>query len=90
MLAEWEPDVLVSDIGMPGEDGYHLIAKVRALPAERGGAIPAIALTAYASSQDRQRALSNGFQNHLAKPIEPVELAQVVARAAGRDEKTIV
>jgi len=90
VLAEWEPDVLVSDIGMPGEDGYQLIAKVRALPAERGGAIPAIALTAYASSQDRQRALSNGFQNHLAKPIEPVELAQVVARAAGRDEKTIV
>lgn len=90
LLVEWEPDVLVSDIGMPGEDGYQLIAKVRALPVERGGAIPAIALTAYASGQDRQRALSNGFQTHLAKPIEPVELAQVVARAAGRDEKTIV
>jgi PAS domain S-box-containing protein len=90
LLVEWEPDVLVSDIGMPGEDGYQLIAKVRALPVERGGAIPAIALTAYASGQDRQRALSNGFQTHLAKPIEPVELARVVARAAGRDEKAIV
>jgi CheY-like chemotaxis protein len=90
ILIEWDPDVLVSDIGMPGEDGYQLIAKVRELPADCGGAIPAIALTAFASGQDRQRALSNGFQTHLAKPIEPVELAQVVARAAGRDEKTIV
>src|SRR5262245_568320 len=90
MLVEWKPDVLVSDIGMPVEDGFDLIAKVRALPADQGGAIPAIALTAFASSQDRQRALSNGFQTHLTKPVEPVELAQVIARAAGRDEKAIV
>jgi len=90
ILVEWRPDVLVSDVGLPGEDGYELIRKVRALPADQGGAIPAIALTAYANSQDRQRALSNGFQTHLAKPIEPIELAQVIARAAGRDDKTIV
>jgi len=90
ILIEWRPDALVSDIGLPGEDGYDLIGRVRALPAERGGAVPAIALTAYANNQDRQRALSNGFQSHLAKPIEPIELARVVAQAAGRDEKTIV
>jgi CheY-like chemotaxis protein len=90
VLIEWAPDVLVSDVGLPGEDGYELIAKVRALPDERGGAIPAIALTAYAGSQDRQRALSNGFQTHLAKPVEPVELARVVALAVGRDVKAIV
>jgi PAS domain S-box-containing protein len=90
MLIEWAPDVLVSDVGLPGEDGYGLINKVRLLPEERGGAIPAIALTAYAGSQDRQRALSNGFQTHLAKPVEPVELARVVALAVGRDVKAIV
>jgi PAS domain S-box-containing protein len=88
-VAEWNPGALVSDIGLPEEDGYDLIAKVRALPADRGGHVPAIALTAFAGSQDRQRALSLGFQAHLAKPIEPVELARVVARAIGRDEKQI-
>ncbi|MGE0132936.1 MAG: ATP-binding protein [Blastocatellales bacterium] len=90
VLVKWNPDVLVSDVGLPGEDGYELIKKVRALHANQGGAIPAIALTAYAGSQDRQRALSNGFQTHLAKPIEPVQLARIVARAAGRDVKAIV
>ena len=90
MLVEWKPDVLVSDIGMPGEDGYQLIANVRALPPEQGGAIPAIALTAYASGMDRQRILATGFQTHLTKPIEPLELAQVVARAAGKDEMIVV
>jgi CheY-like chemotaxis protein len=85
VLIEWAPDVLVSDVGLPDEDGYELIAKVRALPEERGGAIPAIALTAYAGNQDRQRALSSGFQTHLPKPVEPAELARVVAIAAGRD-----
>jgi CheY-like chemotaxis protein len=89
-LVERSPDVIVSDIGMPGEDGYEFIARVRALPAEQGGAVPAIALTAFASGQDRQRALSTGFQTHLSKPIEPIELAQAVARAAGRDEKSII
>ena len=78
------PDVLVSDLGMPGEDGYSLIAKVRALPAERGGRTPAAALTAYARVEDRLRVLRSGFQIHLPKPVEPVELATVVANLAGR------
>jgi CheY-like chemotaxis protein len=90
VLTEWKPDALVSDIGMPGEDGYEMIAKVRALPANQGGAVAAIALTAFAGSQDRQRALSSGFQAHLTKPVEPVELVRNVARVIGRNETVIV
>jgi hypothetical protein len=78
-LQQLKPDVLISDIGMPGEDGYGLIRKLRALEAERGGKIPAIALTAYASGEERMRALSAGFQIHLPKPVEPAELIAVVA-----------
>ncbi len=78
------PDVLVSDIGMPGEDGYALIRQVRALPAERGGSVPAIALTAYARSEDRMKAIMAGFQMHLVKPVEAVELLVLVANLAGR------
>lgn len=89
ILQDWRPDLLVSDIGMPGEDGYALIGKVRALSPEAGGQTPAVALTAFASSQDRQKALTCGFQLHLAKPIEPVELARMVARALGRSEAGI-
>jgi signal transduction histidine kinase/DNA-binding response OmpR family regulator len=70
-LSEWEPDVLVSDIGMPNEDGYSLIKKVRALDSDRAHRIPAVALTAYATDEDRIRALDAGFQTHVAKPIEP-------------------
>ena len=77
-------DVLVSDIGMPEMDGYALIEKIRQLPAERGGRIPAAALTAYAGVEDRMRALSAGYQTHIAKPVEPAELATVVANLAGR------
>jgi CheY-like chemotaxis protein len=73
------PDVVVSDIGMPEEDGYELIRKVRALPAERGGLTPAIALTGYATRKDRERALSAGYQMHLAKPVEPAELVAAIA-----------
>ena len=73
------PHVLVADIGMPGEDGYGLLMRVRALPAERGGATPAIALTAYASPQDRLNALRTGFQRHVPKPVTAAELATVVA-----------
>lgn len=90
VLSEWQPDVLVSDIGMPVEDGYVMINKLRALPAEAGGEIPAIALTAFASPQDKERSLAAGFQRHLAKPVEPVELAKVVARLLGRSEEGIV
>jgi PAS domain S-box-containing protein len=78
------PDVLLSDIGMPGDDGYALIRKVRALPPASGGRTPAIALSAYAQADDRKRALVAGFNMHLAKPVEPSELLVVVAHLAGR------
>jgi CheY-like chemotaxis protein len=78
------PDVLISDIGMPEEDGYSLIRKVRAAEGSSGERIPAIALTAYARAEDRVRALSAGFQVHVPKPIEPVELIVVVASLTGR------
>jgi CheY-like chemotaxis protein len=76
-------DVLVSDIGMPGEDGHALIRRVRALGPGRGD-IPAIALTAYAGPEDRLQAVRAGFQMHLAKPVEPAELIAVVASVAKR------
>jgi signal transduction histidine kinase/DNA-binding response OmpR family regulator len=78
------PDVLVSDIGMPGEDGIDLITRVRALGPERGGNIPAIALTAYARAEDRARVLAAGFERHIAKPVDPSTLANVVAALARR------
>ncbi|MGV3707295.1 MAG: ATP-binding protein [Gemmatimonas sp.] len=77
-------DVLVSDIGMPGEDGYSLIRRVRRLGAQQHGDIPAIALTAYARAGDRRKALAAGFQMHISKPVEPNEIIALVARAAGR------
>jgi CheY-like chemotaxis protein/anti-sigma regulatory factor (Ser/Thr protein kinase) len=80
---EWHPHVVVSDIGMPGEDGYAFINKVRGLPREDGGQTPAIALTAYARSEDRVRVLSAGFQMHVAKPIEPAELVASLASIRG-------
>jgi PAS domain S-box-containing protein len=83
-LAVERPDVLVSDIGMPGEDGYSLIRRVRALETEGSGNIPAVALTAYARSEDRTRSILAGFQMHVAKPVEPTELVAVVASLAGR------
>ena len=76
------PDVIISDIGMPGEDGHELIRRVRALPPEHGGRTPAIALTAYARAEDRVRAVAAGFQHHLSKPVEPVELIVVAASLA--------
>jgi two-component system CheB/CheR fusion protein len=80
-------DVLVSDIVMPDENGYGLIRKVRALDAERGGQIPALALTAYARIEDREAAIAAGYQQHAAKPIEPAELAAAVATLAGLGEQ---
>ncbi len=71
LLALEKPDVLITDIGMPGEDGYSLIRTIRALPAESGGAIPAAAVTALARPEDRRRALLAGFQTHVVKPFEP-------------------
>ena len=80
-------DVLVSDIGMPEMDGYWLINKVRQLPAERGGGIPAAALTAYAGIEDRRRVLLAGYQMHIPKPVEPAELTSLVASLAERNAK---
>jgi hypothetical protein len=73
-----KPDVLISDIGMSEQDGYTLIRQLRSLETQKGGHIPAIALTAYTREEDRLKALSAGFQQHLAKPIDPNELIAVV------------
>ena len=83
LLQAWRPHVLLSDIGMPGGDGYELIERVRELPEERGGHTPAAALTAYAGPADCARALAAGFQLHVAKPVDPAELAAAVAALAG-------
>jgi CheY-like chemotaxis protein len=83
-LASMRPDVVVSDIAMPGMDGYALIRAIRALPGDRGGRTPAIALTAFDRIEDRRRALLEGFSRHVAKPVEPGELVAALARLAGR------
>jgi signal transduction histidine kinase/DNA-binding response OmpR family regulator len=80
----WKPDVLVSDIGMPNEDGYSLIQKLRRQRLKLAREIPAVALTAYATDDDRDRALSAGFQMHVAKPIEPETLVKSIADVTGR------
>jgi CheY-like chemotaxis protein len=74
------PDVIVSDIGMPFEDGYSFIRRLRAMPPARGGAIPAIALTAYAAVTDARQALEAGFQLHVRKPVELAQLVVFVAQ----------
>lgn len=79
-LASFQPHALVSDIGMPGMDGYELLRQIRALPPEQGGQVPAIALTAYVREEDSQKALDSGFQQHLSKPIEPDAIARAVAQ----------
>ena len=83
---EWSPDLLVSDIGMPNEDGYSLIKRVRRLKSSRAKKIPAVALTAYASEEDRQQSLLAGFQMHLVKPIDPEGFVTSIAAALGREE----
>jgi CheY-like chemotaxis protein/two-component sensor histidine kinase len=80
------PDVLLSDIGMPIEDGYSLIRRIRALIPERGGKVPAAAITAYATAEDRERALAAGFQLHLSKPVDPERLSAAIATLIGRAE----
>jgi PAS domain S-box-containing protein len=82
VLPQWRPDVLVSDIEMPEEDGYSLIRKIRALPAQQGGQTPAIALTAYGRTVDRMRTLSAGYNMHVPKPVDPGELRTIVASVA--------
>jgi CheY-like chemotaxis protein len=78
-IEQSRPDVIVSDIGMPGTNGYEFIENVRRLAPEKGGKIPAIALTAYARKEDRLEALRYGFQTHIAKPVEMNELIETVA-----------
>ncbi|MEO6196095.1 MAG: chemotaxis protein CheB [Thermoanaerobaculia bacterium] len=80
------PDVLLSDIGMPGESGYDLLRRVRALPFERGGRVPALAFTAYSSHQDRLDSLDAGFQAHLAKPTDPARLVAMITALAQRPD----
>jgi signal transduction histidine kinase/ActR/RegA family two-component response regulator len=84
---EWHPDLLVSDIGMPYEDGYSLIQKVRSLDSNYARQIPAVALTAYATDEDRMQALSAGFQMHVPKPIEPESFLSSLASVLGREQK---
>jgi signal transduction histidine kinase len=83
-IAERPPDVLLSDLGMPGEDGYQLMRRVRALDPVAGGSVPAAALTAYTQAENRRAAQEAGFQGYLSKPIDPAELTAAVARLAGR------
>jgi CheY-like chemotaxis protein len=82
VVREWRPDVLVSDIEMPGEDGYSLIRRLRALDEEWGAKIPAVALTAYGRMEDRMRTLASGYNMHVPKPLDPEEFTAIVASVA--------
>ena len=84
LVREHQPDILVSDIGMPDADGFELLRRIRALGADQGGKVPAIALTALARSEDRTRALRAGFVVHVSKPVDPAELIATVVSVAGR------
>jgi signal transduction histidine kinase/CheY-like chemotaxis protein len=84
-LSEWKPDVILSDIAMPDQDGYSFIRQVRSLPRDKGGDTPAAALTAYARDIDRRQALAAGYQMHIAKPIGASQLVTMIARLAGRE-----
>jgi CheY-like chemotaxis protein len=84
LIESFRPDVIVSDVGMPEQDGYDFIRQVRAKWSSRE--LPAAALTAFARAEDRRQALFAGFQTHVAKPVEPEELVAVVASLAGRTE----
>jgi CheY-like chemotaxis protein len=82
-LVRTAPDLLLTDIRMPGEDGYHLIEQVRALPPERGGQTPAVAFTGFADADDHAFSLAAGFDAHLMKPLEPQRLVALLASLAG-------
>jgi hypothetical protein len=84
IIQEFLPDMLISDIEMPEEDGYSLMRKIRELPEEEGGGTLAIALTAHAREEDRRQALDSGYNVHLAKPVEPDILIRTVANLTGR------
>jgi two-component system CheB/CheR fusion protein len=89
IFREFKPQILVSDIGMPGEDGYSLIQKIRALGSDAGGNVPAIALTAYASGSDVERAYSAGFQEHLSKPVEASDLCRAIIQLVGTENSAV-
>jgi len=82
LLKSWHPDVLVSDIAMPDEDGLSLLRRVRSLSASEGGRVPALALSAYADEDDRRRGFDSGFDEYIAKPANPTKLTSIVARLA--------
>ena len=83
VLDKWLPDVIISDIGMPGVDGYEFMRLLRERPPERGGRVAALALTAFARLEDAMRARTSGYQGHIAKPVSPEELATALARLPG-------
>lgn len=83
-LEEFRPQVILCDIAMPGEDGFSFLRRLRRLPPQQGGGVPAAALTALASEEDRKKAIESGFQVHVAKPIDAAKLAAVVATLADR------
>ena len=83
------PNVVVSDLSMPGEDGHAFLRKVRALPRDCGGRIPAVALTAYAREEDRQKAIEAGFAGYLVKPVEPRVLVETIARLVPRERPVV-
>ena len=84
LLSQWKPNVLVSDIGMPDEDGYAFIGRVRSLHPDEGGSVPAAALTAYARHEDKQRALAAGYQVHIEKPVDIDQMAEVISSLVNR------
>jgi CheY-like chemotaxis protein len=85
-VEQWHPDILVSDIGLPGDDGYVLIQKLREREAQRGRSMPAVAVTAYARAEDRTRALAAGFQVHMAKPLDPADFVAAIAGLVNTDQ----
>ena len=88
VLDDWQPDVIVSDIGMPDMDGYEFARQLRARPPAQGGNIPALAVSAFARSEDRELALRSGYQGHIAKPVEPAELVKTIAELTGTGAST--
>jgi PAS domain S-box-containing protein len=83
LLEDWLPDVILSDIGMPDVDGYEFVRALRARPADRGGRIPALALSAFARGEDRKLAIASGYQAHVAKPVDPADLVAAITRLTG-------
>src|SRR5262249_51253745 len=90
VVTEWRPDVLLSDLGMPGEDSYKLIARIRALPPGQGCDTPAAAVTAHVRAEDRRRAINAGYQIHIPKPVDPLTLVAAVASLGKKGLKGLV